>query len=835
MVEKPSQRQPWSRQHGWIIDLFDRRDRDGRLVILLLAINKLTIAATQQEMKETILSMNYYTKKDDRKAAATALVEPTETVHGELINIIATIVFSVGSRLKRRTDHGGPQRPIDFKMLLLLLHRQHRLGGHRRAIATTTWWLLLSIIWWTTTFLLEIQQIRVPFWCCCVSGYHSFRLPLLSPSRFTASTRPNPNRLLLSVQPAIPYNNNGTTPYYGTAKEDETEDLRLSFRTETNATLTADDNDRYNLINHSSGNNSRPARWNAMFEKLQEYKAVHGDCLVPSKYKCDNGATLGTWVVHQRSVRNTSESGKRHDEWRRQILDSIGFVWIVNERLRQLSPETGQYASAAERFNARWNVMFEQLKEYKKGHGHCEVPQRYECADGTKLGAWVSSQRSAGTSDIKTNSMRRQALDDIGFVWQVREPGYTRDEQWNDMFQLLQEYQAEHGDCLVPKEYVTKDKKPLGIWVRSQRSELASGKLFKDLYKDRLEKLQSIGFELRALPDDSDDSRWTRLFGQLVEYQRQHGDCLVPERYSEDQVLWKFVQHLRIKGDSLSRDRREQLDAIGFAWDQHEANWFARFHQLQQFQRQHGHCLVTPSKHDAEYPGLGDWVFTQRSRTMDTKRIQQLDSLGFVWDSFETAWNTKFHDLQQFQQQHGHCLVSRNQNDAEYPGLCNWVDKQRSRRRTMGAERIQQLDSIGFVWDVLDANWNAMFQKLSQYQEIHGDCLVSPYKHDAEYPGLGVWVYQQRRSQHTMDTERIQQLDSIGFIWDGRAATENANWNDMFEQLRQYQAIHGDCRVPRSYIDQKLANWVNAQRATRTRTKLSPDQRAKLQSIGFFP
>jgi Helicase associated domain len=437
----------------------------------------------------------------------------------------------------------------------------------------------------------------------------------------------------------------------------------------------------------------RNEKWNGQFEKLQEYKAVHGDCLVPQRYQCDDGTRLGQWVKGQR------RDGERLGEQRRQALDSIGFVWIVNERGRQLSPESGQYASAAERFNARWNAMFEKLQEYKIVHEHCLVPSKYECADGMKLGDWVSRQRRAGSSDNKTNLMRRQALDDIGFVWQVREPKYTLDERWNDMFQRLQEYQAAHGDSLVPNDYVAEDKKPLSVWVHTQRSELASGKLFKNRYQDRLEKLQSIGFVLRALPDDSDDSRWTRLFGQLVEYQQQHGDCLVSERYSEDQVLWKFVKRLRDKRLTLSRDRREQLDTI-----------------------------------------------------------------GFVWDAQEASWNDKFRELRRFQRQHGHCLVSRIQ-------------------------------------------------------------------HDTEYPGLRKWVQHQRGNRHTMDTGRIRQLDSIGFVWDGREATINAKWNDMFEQLRQYQTMHGVCNVPRGY-DDKLARWMDRQ--LETRTNLLPDRHAKLQSIGFF-
>jgi Helicase associated domain len=337
--------------------------------------------------------------------------------------------LGVGSRINRGTDGWSPSVSVDGgDIMLLRSRRQHRLGGRQRrfgaATATATWWFLLSFIWWTTTILLGIQQVPVPSWCC--DGY-VFRLPL-SASRFTVA-RPNPNQLLLSAQAPIPDHNTGTKQY-AAANENETADRRLILRTETNAketnvTSTSDDNDRYSLVNSSYNNRRQAQQWDAKFEKLKEYKAVHGDCLVPQTYKCDDGTTLGTWVKVQRSVRYTREDGKRLDEQRRHTLDSIGFVWIVNERGRQLPPETGQYASAEERFNARWNAMFEQLKKYKNVRGHCQVPHRYECTDGVKLGSWVSKQRMDGSSDSEMNVMRRQALDDIGFVWQVREPKYT--------------------------------------------------------------------------------------------------------------------------------------------------------------------------------------------------------------------------------------------------------------------------------------------------------------------------------------------------------------------------------------------------------------------------
>lgn len=50
--------------------------------------------------------------------------------------------------------------------------------------------------------------------------------------------------------------------------------------------------------------------------------------------------------------------------------------------------ENQKYATASEKFNARWSVMFERLKEYEEEHGDCLVPYRDE--EDPELGRWVS-------------------------------------------------------------------------------------------------------------------------------------------------------------------------------------------------------------------------------------------------------------------------------------------------------------------------------------------------------------------------------------------------------------------------------------------------------------
>jgi hypothetical protein len=155
--------------------------------------------------------------------------------------------------------------------------------------------------------------------------------------------------------------------------------------TSTTAEATADDCNK----------TFRP--WNVMFEKLKAYKEVHGNCVVPRAFVCDDGAKLGLWVDTQRRMSRIIKDAALR-ELRQRELDAIGFVWVVNERNRQLTPVAG-HASKEERFNARWNAMFDNLKEYKAEHGDCLVPKSYDCTDGTKLGHWVANHRSKAATD----------------------------------------------------------------------------------------------------------------------------------------------------------------------------------------------------------------------------------------------------------------------------------------------------------------------------------------------------------------------------------------------------------------------------------------------------
>ena len=82
--------------------------------------------------------------------------------------------------------------------------------------------------------------------------------------------------------------------------------------------------------------------------------------------------------------------------------------------------------------------------------------------------------------------------------------------------------------------------------------------------------------------------------------------------------------------------------------------------------------------------------------------------------------------------------------------------------------------------------------------------------------------------------ERIRALNGIAFDW----GTSNLTWNDLFEQLCEYNVQFGDCLVPRTYsVSPRLGHWVSNQRRMYqeqgTRSPVTAERIRALDSIGF--
>jgi len=204
---------------------------------------------------------------------------------------------------------------------------------------------------------------------------------------------------------------------------------------------------------------ARRRSWEESYELLLSYKEEHGHTNVPQSEK-----PLGTWVNSQRiehakylrwiepecNEDNTELPKTSMNSRRKKLLDDVGFVWDA--------------------VGHTWITRYEELCDFRREHGHCVVPR-----SNGRLGAWVEKMRieykkyntlltleKSNNSKIKTilTQDRVQKLNDIDFVWNVRE------KQFEQNLGELRIYKEMNGH-IDPRFMNGK----LALWVRRMERE----------------------------------------------------------------------------------------------------------------------------------------------------------------------------------------------------------------------------------------------------------------------------------------------------------------------------------------------------------------------------
>ena len=142
--------------------------------------------------------------------------------------------------------------------------------------------------------------------------------------------------------------------------------------------------------------------------------------------------------------------------------------------------------------------------------------------------------------------------------------------------------------------------------------------------------------------------QWGDRFEDMIHFQRHRGHCLVPHNFPENPALAQWVKRQRYqyklkyegKHSTLTQEREQALEELGFVWDSHRAAWEERFNELVAYLKKHGNCNV-PTNYP-ENRQLSIWVKCQRRQyrlfcdgeksNMTHERLAKLELLGFVWN-----------------------------------------------------------------------------------------------------------------------------------------------------------------------------------------------------------
>ncbi len=175
---------------------------------------------------------------------------------------------------------------------------------------------------------------------------------------------------------------------------------RLKLRQESKedgskAYLTREQKEKLKTIGIVTGQSRLEQSWRQQYGEAKEFYKEYGNLSVPKRYVGKNGKNLGGWVQRQRIGRSRGLlSGEQV-----ALLDGIGMVWNKD---------------------TPWRAGFNHAKEYYKKNGNLAVPNQYICADGYRLGKWISNQRFAMRSGKGLRAEQIGQLEEIGMLWEAR-------------------------------------------------------------------------------------------------------------------------------------------------------------------------------------------------------------------------------------------------------------------------------------------------------------------------------------------------------------------------------------------------------------------------------
>ena len=241
---------------------------------------------------------------------------------------------------------------------------------------------------------------------------------------------------------------------------------------------------------------------------------------------------------------------------------------------------------------------------------------------------------------------------------------------------------------------------------------------------------------------------------------------------------------------------------------------------------------------------LGNWVMAQRQRknngSLNEQRIEKLNSLGFIWDVAELGWQDGIKHFKEFCESNTTYIVPQKHICDDGFTLGSWCNSRRGEYRDnlMQQSKIDELNNIGFIFDVDEYKWITEFESLKIFKQKYGHTNVTEVYDRKNKVRLGKWCGHQRtaKKNNKLSLDRIEKLDKLGFIWNLREYLDDKQWNEKYAHLVKYFNENGDSKVPHRHETDgvKLGLWVYLQRKKRNDGLLLIEQRKKLEEVNFF-
>ena len=487
------------------------------------------------------------------------------------------------------------------------------------------------------------------------------------------------------------------------------------------------------------------SNWDFRYGQLLAHVQLE-DNARPLKGESAQSIRLSEWVTKQRGAYRQGALPKE----RIDALESTHSTWTWDP------------------IDESWNENFQRLQQFILTNGHARPNSGR--AESLSIATWITHQREI----YKTGSLpseRIKVLEDSHSSWSWN----PIEDDWEFMFNLLKEFEIQHGHTRVIATYKVKGF-GLGNWVHDQRGKRFSKRpRAGDLTPERNSKLESIS-TWQWNPAEED----LHLYVSAVQkYFDEFGNTRVPISYKSGEInLGKWVSHKRNKY-TQGKLPLEQVNLLetkfpDWSWSPFKDDWERNLSLLYEFISAHGHARV-PVEHVMGDVKIGSWISNLKSKykigRLSAEQIKTLEESNpsWTWTLLDQQWEEFFELLQKYKLEHGNCNVGSKGQTKEERALYEWVNTQRKRfkQNKLPKARKARLEAIGFSFEPIDP-WLESYEMLTVYLVREGNANI-PTNHIEDGFFLGRWASTQRGKyrNNELTDEQIKLLDKLkGWTWE---------------------------------------------------------------------
>lgn len=273
------------------------------------------------------------------------------------------------------------------------------------------------------------------------------------------------------------------------------------------------------------------------------------------------------------------------------------------------------------------------------------------------------------------------------------------------------------------------------------------------------------------------------------------------------------------------------------------ATWEVNFQAARAYFQAHGDLSVPVAYRTETGIQLGVWISYQRQLynakyrgSLTGERIEKLNRIGMVWENrHETHWDYVYQLAEAYYVEHGHLRVPTGYIAEDGTRLGRWVYRQANNRENLSEEKLEQLNSIGMVWD---SSWDVRYETAFDFLRNNPGYELSQTTVIDDF-WVGKWLVQQLRAyekglMNEAQTEKIEQMIRQTGI---TAQTQiQRKWMKQFAEAKALSELHGAWRFwPETAETKKSLRWIKNQLKKMKSGVLRQDEVEKLRSIGVQP